>query len=83
MVQQVANSANRNAVLPPPEDDSVSVLRAMGNTGDRTDELNSMPPSVRAREAAASGFASGTSGDRKMADHYFDIAFLVGGRGVV
>ena len=31
--------------------------------------------SLRAREAAASGFASGTAGDRKMADHYFDIAF--------
>jgi len=75
MIQQVANSANQNAVLPPPEDDSVSVLRAMGNTGDRTDELNSMSPATRAREAAASGFASGTSGDRKMADHYFDIAF--------
>jgi hypothetical protein len=30
---------------------------------------------MRAREAAASGFASGTAGDRKAADHYFDIAF--------
>jgi hypothetical protein len=75
MIQQMANSANRNAVLPTPEDDSVSVLRAMDNTGDRTDELNAMTPATRAREAAASGFASGTSGDRKMADHYFDIAF--------
>jgi hypothetical protein len=75
MIQQVANSGNGNAVLPTPEDDSVSVLRAMGNSGDRTDELNSMAPAARAREAAASGFASGTSGDRKMADHYFDIAF--------
>ena len=34
-----------------------------------------MPPATRAREAAASGFASGSSGDRKLADHYFDIAF--------
>lgn len=75
MMQQVANSANQDAMLPTPEDDSVSVLRAEGNTADRTDELNSMPPTARAREAAASGFASGTSGDRKMADHYFDIAF--------
>jgi hypothetical protein len=47
----------------------------MGNKSDRTDELQAMSPSLRAREAAASGFASGTSGDRKMADHYFDIAF--------
>ncbi len=75
MVQQVANSAQQNAVLPPPQEESVSVLRAMSNTGDRTDELQNMSPSLRAREAAASGFASGTSGDRKMADHYFDIAF--------
>jgi hypothetical protein len=75
MIQQVANSAKANAVLPTPDDDNVSVLRAMDNTGDRTDELNSMAPAMRAREAAASGFASGTSGDRKMADHYFDIAF--------
>ena len=35
-----------------------------------------MPPSLRAREAAASGFASGiTDANRKEADHYFDIAF--------
>ncbi len=75
MAQQVANSAGTDTVLTPPEEESVSVLRAMGNRNDRTDELNSMPPSLRAREAAASGFASGTSGDRKLADHYFDIAF--------
>ncbi len=75
MIQQTVNSGDQNAVLPSPADDSVSVLRAMDNTGDRTQELNSMPPATRAREAAASGFASGTAGDRKMADHYFDIAF--------
>jgi hypothetical protein len=34
-----------------------------------------MKPSLRAREAAASGFADGTSGKRKLADRYFDIAF--------
>ncbi len=74
-LQQVANSG-QNAVLPPPADDeNVSVLHAMGNSGDRTGALQSMSASMRAREAAASGFASGTSGDRKMADHYFDIAF--------
>ncbi|MGB7554259.1 MAG: hypothetical protein WBM04_07785 [Candidatus Korobacteraceae bacterium] len=75
MAQQVANSAGTETSSLPPEEESVSVLRAMGNKGDRTDQLNSMPPSLRAREAAASGFASGTSGDRKLADHYFDIAF--------
>ncbi len=75
MILQTVNSAGQNAVLPTPDDDGVSVLRAMENNGDRTQELNSMPPVTRAREAAASGFASGSSGDRKMADHYFDIAF--------
>jgi hypothetical protein len=75
MAQQAANSAGSDTRIPPPEEESVSVLRAMSNKSDRTDELRSMPPSLRAREAAASGFASGTSGDRKSADHYFDIAF--------
>ena len=75
IAQQVANSAGHDIMLPPPEEESVSVLRAMENKKDRTDELQAMSPSLRAREAAASGFASGTSGDRKLADHYFDIAF--------
>ncbi len=75
MIEQTVSSAEQGAVLPAPTDDNVSVLRAMDNSGDRTQELNSMPPATRAREAAASGFASGSSGDRKMADHYFDIAF--------
>jgi hypothetical protein len=75
MIQQTVSSAGQNAMLPAPSDDNVSVLRAMDNSGDRTQELNSMPAATRAREAAASGFASGSSGDRKLADHYFDIAF--------
>ena len=76
-LQQAANSAKQDAVLPPPDDaeENVSVLRAMDNPGDRTQSLQAMTPSMRAREAAASGFASGSSGDRKTADHYFDIAF--------
>src|SRR5262249_49579423 len=75
MIQQTVSSAEQGAVLPAPDADDVSVLRAMDNAGDRTQELNNMPPATRAREAAASGFASGTSGDRKQSDHYFDIAF--------
>jgi hypothetical protein len=76
-LEQVASSAKAGAVLPPPDEgeENVSVLRAMSTTGDRTDALNAMSASQRAREAAASGFASGTHGDRKTADHYFDIAF--------
>jgi hypothetical protein len=74
-MQQVASSAKADAELPPPDEEKVSVLQEMGNSSDRTDALQSMTPSMRAREAAASGFASGTAGDRKQADHYFDIAF--------
>lgn len=75
MAQQLAATADKDAVLAPPQEENVSVLQAMQKTDDRTSELQSLPPSMRAREAAASGFASGTAGDRKMADHYFDIAF--------
>ncbi len=75
MAQQVAATADKDAVLTPPQEENVSVLQAMQKTDDRTSELEALPPSMRAREAAASGFASGTAGDRKTADHYFDIAF--------
>lgn len=75
MAQQVAATADKDAVLAPPQEENVSVLQAMQKTDDRTAELEALPPSMRAREAAASGFASGTAGDRKAADHYFDIAF--------
>ena len=75
MAQQVAATADKDAVLTPPQEENVSVLHAMQKTDDRTTELEALPASTRAREAAASGFASGTAGDRKTADHYFDIAF--------
>jgi hypothetical protein len=75
MAQQVAVTADKDAVLAPPSEENVSVLSAMQKIDDRTSELEALPPSMRAREAAASGFASGTAGDRKAADHYFDIAF--------
>jgi hypothetical protein len=75
LAQQVAATADKDAVIAPPQEESASVLQAMQNTSDRTTELQALPPSQRAREAAASGFASGTAGDKKMADHYFDIAF--------
>jgi hypothetical protein len=74
-VQQVAASGDNDAVLTPPQEENTSVLAAMQKTNDRTSELEALTPSMRAREAAASGFASGTAGDRKTADYYFDIAF--------
>jgi hypothetical protein len=74
-IQQLANGADQGATLPQPtEEEDAGVMQAE-NSGDRTGDLQAMSPTQRARNAAASGFSSGTSGDRKMADHYFDIAF--------
>jgi len=76
MARQVAQSAGEAGEIDRPEEESVSVLKAMDSAGsDRTEELAKLPASLRAREAAASGFATGTSGNPKMADRYFDIAF--------
>jgi hypothetical protein len=76
MARQVAQSAGGEGEISQPMDESVSVLKAMQSAkDDRLQELQAMPPSQRAREAAASGFASGTAGDRKLASRYFDLAF--------
>jgi hypothetical protein len=75
MAQQIAASADKDATLIAPQEENASVLQAMENTSDRTSELQALPASQRAREAAASGFASGMAGNRKISDHYFDIAF--------
>jgi hypothetical protein len=73
---QVAQAADQSGEVQRPEEETVSVLEAMHNSGqDRSDELNQLPPSRRAREAAAAGFAAGTGSDRKNAGRYFDIAF--------
>jgi hypothetical protein len=72
----IASTAGQPGEVEHPEEESVSVLQAMDNRGkDRTEEISKLPPSLRAREAAAHGFAAGTSGDKKLADRYFDIAF--------
>jgi hypothetical protein len=72
----IAATAGQPGEVEHPEEESVSVLQAMDNAGkDRTEEISKLPPSLRAREAAAHGFAAGTSGNKKMADRYFDIAF--------
>ena len=76
MARQVADTAGQPGDAERPEEESVSVLQAMNHSGvDRIPELQKMAPSLRAREAAASGFASGTSGDKKLAGRYFDLAF--------
>jgi len=76
VARDVANTAGKPGEVPHVEEESVSVLAAMKNNGtDQSAELAKMPASLRAREAAAHGFASGTSGDRSTAGRYFDIAF--------
>ena len=74
MVQNAQNGAAPKVERPPLE--SASVLEAMKNNGaDQSDRLREMPASQRAREAAAHGFAAGTSGDKQQASKYFDMAF--------
>jgi hypothetical protein len=76
MARQVAQSAGGEGEISHPVEESISVLKAMQSAQeDRSQQLEAMPPAQRAREAAASGFASGSAGDRKLASHYFDIAF--------
>lgn len=73
-VRGAQNGAPGQIERPPLE--SVSVLEAMRDNGsDHTDQLRDLPASERAREAAAHGFAAGTSGDKQQAKKYFDMAF--------
>jgi len=59
-----------------PQEDNVSVLTAMSNGGaDQTERLRGLPAPMRAREAAADGFAAGSSGNKQQAGKYFDVAF--------
>ena len=76
----VANTTVQNAgqqrEIQRPEAENVSILAAMDNRGaDQTERLRGLPPSQRAREAAANGFAVGTGGDKRQAGKYFDMAF--------
>jgi hypothetical protein len=72
-IQAAQNGAPPVVERPPIE--SASVLEAMNNKDDQSDRLKELPPSQRAREAAANGFAAGTSGDKQQAGKYFDMAF--------
>jgi hypothetical protein len=76
VAQGAANAAGAPGEVEHEQEETVSVLQAINNRNvDRTEELNKLPPSRRAREAAASGFATGSEGDKKMATRYFDMAF--------
>jgi hypothetical protein len=71
----VQNPGQTREIERPPED-TVSVLEAMDKAGtDQTEALRGLPPVQRARQAAASGFAAGTSGHKAQAAKYFDMAF--------
>jgi predicted glycosyltransferase len=76
VAQSVAQTEGQPGEVQHPEEESVSVLEAMGNKGDQSERLKELPPSLRAREAAANGFATGTRGDRKLADRYFDLVLV-------
>lgn len=76
----VANTTVQNAgqerEIERPETENVSILTAMDNRGtDQSERLRGLPPTQRAREAAANGFAAGTGGDKQQASKYFDMAF--------
>jgi len=75
LVRNIQNSGGQGRVERPPVE-SVSVLSAMKNNGtDQSERLRELAASERAREAAAHGFAAGTSGEKQQAAKYFDMAF--------
>lgn len=60
------------------EEESVSVAQSMttiASGADQREQLKALPASMRARQAAAYGFAQGSSGDKAKAGNYFDVAF--------
>lgn len=74
--QTVSQVSGQPIDIEPPEEESVSVMQAMSNRGNvRLDELMNLPPSLRARQAAADAFAAGTGGDRDDANRYFEVAY--------
>lgn len=79
----VANSVAMNPgaerEIERPTQEGVSILAAMSNNNtDQTEQLSGLPPTERARAAAAQGFAAGTSGKKQQAGKYFDMAFTAG-----
>jgi hypothetical protein len=76
--QSVARNEGAQGESSREEEESVSVSQSMATIaggGDQREELKNMAPSLRARQAAAYGFAKGTSGDKAGAGSYFDVAF--------
>lgn len=69
-------NAGKDREIERPQEDTVSVLEAMKDNGaDQSENLRGLPAVQRARQAAAHGFAAGTSGKKDQAAKYFDMAF--------
>ncbi len=76
VVAQQTSRLTGSMELARPEEENVSVLQAMSQKGqDQTEAIKGMPSTLRAKEAAAAGFAEGTSGNKVQSAKYFDIAF--------
>ena len=76
VAQSVAGTAGQPGEAEHPEEENVSVTRAMQQSGiDQTESLAKLSDSLRARQAAADGFAAGTDGHSQLARRYFDTAF--------
>lgn len=76
VASSVVQNPGQTREIERPQEDTVSVLEAMDKAGsDQTENLRGLPPVQRARQAAASGFAAGTSGHKDQASKYFDMAF--------
>ena len=76
VAQSTVQNAGSEREVERPAEESASVLQAMTENGsDQTETLRALPPTKRAREAAAHGFAAGSAGQKQQAGRYFDIAF--------
>lgn len=76
VAQSTVLNAGGEREIERPAEENASVLQAMTDNGsDQTENLRALPPTKRAREAAAHGFAAGSAGQKQQAGKYFDIAF--------
>jgi hypothetical protein len=76
LIRQLVEAKGPPAEIPPAPEESASALRAMGGSGtEQQADLRKLPASLRAREAAAHGFARGIAKDKDSAASFFDMAF--------
>jgi hypothetical protein len=75
LANTTAQNPGQDREIERPEPEGVSILAAMSNGNVDPEQFSGLPPTERARAAAAQGFASGTSGKKQQAGKYFDMAF--------